>query len=84
MFIPALIISLRRSTERDAGPGTRDPTMKFLPNLIARKISKRLPHLRSPLEFSLLLFSLQAARTHPLGKAACVDVQPQPGLGYLC
>lgn len=24
MFIPALIISLRRSTERDAGPGTRD------------------------------------------------------------
>lgn len=33
MFIPALIISLRRSTERDAGPETREPSEKVIPNL---------------------------------------------------
>lgn len=33
MFMPALIISLRRSTERDAGPGTREPAQAtFSPN----------------------------------------------------
>lgn len=43
MFIPALIISLRRSTERDAGPGTRDPAQTpFSPNRRVNQVPHRL------------------------------------------
>jgi len=75
MFIPALIISLRRSTERDAGPGTREPTKKVLPNLTAKPIYNigETPPTQESFEVPLLHKRVLPTPTsiHTLEEAAC-------------
>lgn len=86
MFIPALIISLRRSTERDAGPGTREPTKKVLPSLTAKPIcdigETPLPRSPSKFPYSQTLFFPHSNQYTALGKAACGMSKSQSGLGH--